>query len=143
NFLVDTLKVLPWPELPDESKAHFEELISREVEQRRLAYQNHEPFHEFLLPGKIRDFSNGGQSLAFDAESLLDTETEKMIADAFGFTEEQALAIERDLLEAISYQQVGGATGEEHDKKNAESEEESDDADSDFVLDYSKAALEE
>jgi hypothetical protein len=142
NFLVDTLKALPWPELPDEAKAHFEELISREVEKRRLAYQNHEPFHEFLLPGKIRDFSNGGQSLAFDADSLLDVETEKMVADAFGFTEEQARAVERDLLEAISYQQVGGANDQD-EQEDAESEEEGEEADSDFVLDYSKAALEE
>lgn len=140
NFLVDTLKALPWPELPDEAKAHFEQLISLEVEQRRLAYQNHEPFHEFLLPGKILDFSNGGQSLAFDSESLLDPETEKMVADAFGFNEEQARAVERDLLEAISYQKVGGASDEEDEKTK---DEEADEADSDFVLEYSKPAQEE
>ena len=143
NFLVDTLKALPWPELPDEAKEHFEQLIAREVEQRRLAYQNHEPFHEFLLPGKIRDFSNAGQSLAFDPESLLDADTEKMVADAFGFTEEQARAVERDLLEAISFQRDGGASSEDEEESSGDSAEEGEEADSDFVLDYSPAALEE
>ena len=143
NFLVDTLKALPWPVLPDNAKMHFEQLIAREVEQRRLAYQNHEPFHEFLLPGKIRDFSNAGQSLAFDPESLLDADTEKMVADAFGFTEEQARAVERDLLEAISFQRDGGASSEDEEESSEDSEEVGGETDSDFVLDYSPAAQEE
>ncbi|WP_205244031.1 BREX-1 system adenine-specific DNA-methyltransferase PglX [Desulfobulbus alkaliphilus] len=143
NYLVDTLKALPWPRLPDGGKAHFEQLISREVEQRRLAYQNHEPFHEFLLPGKIHDFSYGGKSLAFNPESLLDAETEKMVANAFRFSEEQARAVERDLLEAIAYQKNGGAIDTDDEGLNAGIEEEADEADSDFVLDYSQTAQEE
>ena len=101
NFLVDSLKMLPWPDLPGVTKAHFEKLINREVEQRRLAYQNHEPFHEFLVPAKVRDFSRGGEALSFSPESLLDKNTEKMVADAFGFSEDQVRTIERDLLEKL------------------------------------------
>jgi hypothetical protein len=155
NFLVDTLKMLPWPELPEAAKAHFEALIAREVEQRRLAYQNHEPFHEFLLPVKIRDFSQGGKALGFDPCAILDEATETMVAEAFGFTPEQARAVERDLMEAIAYQRGPTAStaaepfSEESDTPPAEvssentgSEEESDDG-SDFVLDYSEAAIEE
>jgi len=143
KFLVEWVKRLPWPEFPDEVKSHFQKLISHEVETRRLAYQNHEPFHEFLLPAKIKDFSNGGQSLAFDSKSLLDIETEKMVADAFGFNEKQVHDVERDLLEAISYQQDRGVKVEGDDKGDNKSKADGEDTDSDFVLDYSKAALEE
>ncbi|MFH2063614.1 MAG: BREX-1 system adenine-specific DNA-methyltransferase PglX [Pseudomonadota bacterium] len=137
NFLVDTLKALPWPKFAEETKKHFNVLVSREVKQRRLAYQNHEPFHEFLLPVKIRDFSNGGKSLSFEPESLIDDATEKMVADAFGFSDEQARSIERDLLEAIAYQKNAGAT--ETSCANEEDVEEK----SDYVLDYSAPALHE
>ncbi len=141
KFLVEWVKRLPWPQLPNDTKAHFDRFIVREVEQRRLAYQNHEPFHEFLLPGKIRDFSNNGQSLAFEPGSLLDAETEKMIADAYGFSEKQARAVERDLLEAISYLKCGGARSQREDEEGEDSEGE--EADSDFVLDHSQPAQEE
>lgn len=138
NFLVETVKALPWPKLPVEVKSHFESLIHSEVEKRRVAYQNHEPFHEFLLPCKIQDFSNGGHALNFDAEALLDMETEQMVADTFGFSEEQARAIERDLLEAISYQKFGGT----HTEEDTSLDEETEGTDSEFVLDNSASAQE-
>jgi hypothetical protein len=144
NFLVDTLKMLPWPDLPPGAKEHFKKLVSREVEQRRLAYQNHEPFQEFLLPVKVRDFSRGGKALSFSPESLLDEGTEEMVANAFGFSEDQARAIERDLLEAINYQKRGGSGSEQNAANESEAEEkEESDAEADFVLDYSASALEE
>jgi hypothetical protein len=144
NFLVDTLKKLPWPDLPGETTAHVEKLISREVEQRRLAYQNHEPFQEFLLPVKVRDFSRGGEALAFSPESLLDEETEAMVTNAFGFSKDQARVIERDLLEAIDYQKRGGSSSEQNAANEREEEEgEESDTEGDFVLDYSASALEE
>ena len=143
NFLVDTLKMVPWPDLPAGTKKHFEKLVSREVEQRRLAYQNHEPFHEFLLPVKVRDFSRGGEALSFSPESLLDEGTEKMVANAFGFSADQARTIERDLLEAIDYQKRCGSGSERDTANEGEEEAEESDADADFVLDFSASALEE
>jgi len=150
NFLVDTLKSVPWPELQGNAREHFESLINREVKLRRLAYQNHEPFHDFLLPVKVRDFSNDGRSLAFDPTALLDDATEQMVAEAYGFSEEQARTIERDLLEAINYQRGSAIPPEDTpsidseplEECEAEGESEGDD-DSDFVLDYSPAAIEE
>ena len=147
NFLVDTLKMLPWPDLPVAAKKHFESLVAEEVEKRRVAYQNHEPFHEFLVPVKIRDFSQKGQSLSFDGAKLLDDATEAMVANAYGFNREQAQTVERDLLEALSYRSSAGpaevdtpgasVVSEENDTEDAESDD-----DSDFVLDYSPAAQE-
>ena len=146
NFLVDTVKV---PALarsfPEEaSKRRCDALKSRGagLKQRRLAYQNHEPFHEFVLPGKIRDLSEGGESLRFDTASLLDEATERMVASAFGLSEVQAKAVERDLLEAVTYQRLGGGEAlesSEEGEPGAESSEE----EADFVLDYTDAAVEE
>ena len=146
NFLVDTLKRVPWPDLSDEVKTRFDVLVARHVEQRRVAYQNHEPFHEFLLPAKILDFSQGGKALAFDPASLIDEEMERAVTDAYGFSSEQARAVERDLLEALTYQR--GATTEEetandHDPSGETSDESESDEGSDFVLDYSPRATEE
>jgi type I restriction-modification system DNA methylase subunit len=134
NFLVENVKMLPWPHLPDETNDYFRALIAREVEQRRQAYQNFEPFHEFVLPAKVRDYSLGGKALAFDRHSLIGEKGERLVAEAYGFTPEQAEAVERDLNEAIVYQQgtISDSDGE------AEAEK-----DSDFVLDTSPYATEE
>lgn len=138
NFLVGTLKVLPWPDIGPAIYQHFSALIEQQVEQRRVAYQNHEPFHDFLVPSKIRDFSRQGEALAFHPEALLDEEGERMAAEAYGFTPEQAKEVERDLLEAIAFQRNPSTSD---DSETAEADEDADD--SDFVLDFSERASEE
>jgi hypothetical protein len=134
NFLVENVKMLPWPQLADDAKDYFNALIAAEVEKRRQAYQNFEPFHEFVLPARIRDFSCGGAALAFDRHSLIGEEGERLVADAYGFTPQQAEAVERDLREAIVHQH--GVVAESED-------EESSGEDSDFALDTSPSAIEE
>ena len=134
NFLVENLKMLPWPELGDAAKSFFQTLVTREVEARRQAYQNFEPFHEFVLPARVRDYSNGGKALAFDPASLLGEIGEELVASAYGFSPQQAIAVERDFAEAIAYQRRGGSETESDG-------EESDDKD--FVLDTSPAANEQ
>ena len=134
NFLVENLKMLPCPSLTNEAKEYFSALITSEVEKRRQAYQNFEPFHEFVLPAKIRDYSGGGIALAFDRHSLIGEEGERLVADAYGFSPTQAEAVERDLMEAIVHQH--GAIADSDD-------EESSAEDSDFVLDTSPYAIEE
>ena len=101
-----------------------------------------------MLPAKISDFSAAGISLSFNIESLLDAEGEKMVADAYGFSDEQVRSIEKDLLEAIHYRSSAAANArgdEEIDEldNNETGEQPNDDGDSDFVLDYSPAATEE
>ncbi|MHB1512360.1 MAG: BREX-1 system adenine-specific DNA-methyltransferase PglX [Acidiferrobacter sp.] len=134
NFLVETVKMLPWPELIDDAKDYFSTLIAGEVEKRRQAYQNYEPFHEFVLPARIRDYSCGGAALHFDRHSLIGEKGERLVADAYGFTPQQAEVVERDLREAISYQHGAAANADE---------EESSCEDADFVLDTSPYATEE
>jgi hypothetical protein len=134
NFLVDNVKMLPWPDFRAESHEYFEKLITREVERRRKAYQNFEPFHEFVVPRKIRDYTEAGCALGFDPQSLLGDEGERFVADAYGFDTDQAVAVERDLSEALAYQR-----GSEED---ADGDDGADD-DKGFVLDMSPYATEE
>jgi len=134
NFLVENLKMLPWPSLTNEAKDYLSALITSEVQKRREAYQNFEPFHEFVLPGKIHDYSNAGAALAFDRHSLIGEEGERLVADAYGFSPIQAQVVERDLREAIIHQH-GAITDTDDEESSAE--------DSDFVLDISPYATEE
>lgn len=134
NFLVENVKMLPWPQLSSGAHDYFSSLISQEVEKRRQAYQNFEPFHEFVLPAKIRDFSNGGTALAFNRHSLLGEEGERLVAGGYGFTPQQAEAVERDLREAIELQHGSAADSDDDESSNE---------DSDFVLDTSTYATEE
>ena len=138
NFLVENLKVLPWPELTANAQRFFRELIQREVEQRRRAYMNHEPFHEFLLPMKVRDFSNDGRSLAFDPKTLLGEEGERLVAAAYGLDQAASARIERDVIEALDFQHGVAGSGED-----AEAESQNPNEDTDFVLDYSDRAQSE
>jgi hypothetical protein len=135
NFLVDNVKMLPWPELRADANEYFGNLIGGEVERRRKAYQNFEPFHEFVVPSKIRDFTDAGRALGFDPQSLLGEEGERFVAEAYGFDAEQAVAVERDLREALAYQR-GSLEGDDGEDDNA-------DNDKDFVLDLSPYATEE
>ena len=136
NFLVESLKTLPWPSLGESSDIYFIDLIKREVEVRRKAYQNFEPFHEFVVPAKIINLNADGQSLAFDPYSLIGESGEQLVAEGYGFSPEQAKALERDLREALDYQRRNQvvdeieAIGDEADDK-------------DFLLDTSPYATEE
>ena len=135
NFLVENLKVLPWPELTEDTQRFFRELIQREVEQRRRAYMNHEPFHEFLLPIKVRDFSNGGRSLAFDPMTLLGEDGERLVATAYGLDHAATERIERDVIEALEFQHGVAGSSEDAEEKGYNPHK-----DTDFVLDYSERA---
>src|SRR5262249_39221679 len=46
NYLVDNVKELPWPPLPDSIKSKIAHVVTGEVSSRRCAYQQHEPFLE-------------------------------------------------------------------------------------------------
>lgn len=137
NFLVENLKMLPWPVLSADVQRFFRELIQGEVEQRRRAYMNHEPFQEFLLPVKVRDFSNGGQALAFDPKTLLGEEGEQLVAAAYGLDQAAAARIERDVIEALEFrcELKGSVEDSEAERDELDSIE-----DADFILDYSERA---
>jgi len=135
NFLVDNVKILPWPEVNDKAKMFLANLITTEVDKRRRAYQNFEPFHEFLVPAKVKDLCAGGGALGFDPVSLLGEEGERLIAAAYGLDERQTRIVERDLREALGYRRAA-ARGIE------EGGDEPEDDDGDFFLDMSSKAQE-
>ena len=127
--------MLPWPELGEDTQQFFRELIQREVKHRRWAYMNHEPFQDFLLPMKVRDFSDGGQSLAFDPKTLLGEEGEKLIAAAYGLDQSAAARIERDVIEALEFRRGVDRFGEDSETEN---DEQGSNEGTDFVLDFSE-----
>ena len=135
NYLVENVKILPWPELTEDAQRFFRELVQREVEQRRRAYMNHEPFHEFLLPIKVRDFSNSGRSLAFDPKTLLGEDGERLVATAYGLDHAATERIERDVIEALEFQHGDAGSSEDAEEKSHNPHK-----DTDFVLDYSERA---
>jgi len=137
KFLVESLKALPLPKVTEDTQHFFRRLIQQEVEQRQRAYMNHEPFQEFLLPIKVKDFSNGGRSLAFDPKTLLGEEGERLVADAYGFDQKAAMRIERDVVEALEYQHGIAVSAENAEGENGEQDT---DEETDFVLDYSERA---
>ncbi len=131
KFLVGTVKRLPWPKISEQVRQHLKKCMDEEVLRRRRAYQNHEPFHEFLLPIKVLDFCENGVALGFNPESLLDEEGEGLVAQSFGFDADEVVSIERDLREALKLQKnVGTAEGDGEQE------------DPDFVLDFSPLATE-
>ncbi|MCL6559445.1 MAG: hypothetical protein K6U74_11735 [Firmicutes bacterium] len=136
KFLVEKLKMLSWPELSDEAVRHFKAVIPVAVERRREAYQNHEPFQEFLVPAKVKSFCGDFDPLSFNKTCLLDEQSEQYVARAFGFTPEQARSIERDLLEAIKFQ-------ERRTSSEAGGEGDGSEEDKDFFLDVSEKAQNE
>jgi hypothetical protein len=134
NFLVDNLKALPWPTIPDSLRGALETLADQEVSQRRHACQIHEPFQEFtepflILPGKVET-----QALAYDAGSLVGPELEREVVLAYGLETDELPALERDLQEALAVRRI------EHDSEEHDDE---DDEDRDFVLNTSPYATHE
>jgi hypothetical protein len=74
NYMVETAKLLPWPEVDQELGTQLKEKILVEVKSRRRAYQNHEPFHEFTVPLLIWADGTTEKALNFRYESLLGDE---------------------------------------------------------------------
>jgi hypothetical protein len=134
NFLVSTVRYLPWPKIDKKEHEYFSSWIKNQVEQRRRAYQNHEPFHDFLLPWKICDFCQNGEALNFDQEHLLSEEGEKIVAVGYNFSTKEVETIEKDLSEALKFKKSSEVLVDEGVKVED---------DTDFVLSFTPYAKEE
>jgi len=119
KFLVETLKALPWPSLPEEIAAKLEAHVVQEVERRRKAYQRHEPFHEFIAPALLTP-DNSDSALAFDMDSLLGPDLEELVAHAYGLSIEDEKALQRDLKEAIQARRAPPADDVEEGEEDEE-----------------------
>jgi hypothetical protein len=130
NYMVETVKLLPWPKISGELETTLKQLIDSEVRQRRRAYQNHEPFHEFTLPFKLWSEGRSVNALEFDYASLLTPLLERDISTAFGLTSEDFASVSLDFCEALAFRRSGGNEDEGDDEK-------------DFVIDVSEKAQQE
>jgi hypothetical protein len=117
NFLVDNVKVLPIPDIPDETRRRLAEQVRKGVADRSLSYRFLEPFREFIRPRE------GEDALDWDATSLLGDKLDSEVAEAYGLSAEERGVLELDLREALHTLGHGGPTRldeEEDDTQAAE-----------------------
>ena len=114
NFLVDNVKALPWPNLDPHIEERLKAVVELEVERRRAAYRNHEPFQEFVMPSLIHDYS-GGAALTCDLSSFLGRNLEMDVAAAYGLRSEEYSTLIEDLCEALVANT--GGSGDEGPRK--------------------------
>lgn len=119
NYLVDSVKSLPWLDLDQKLSDQLEAFVKQQIKSRRDAYQNYEPFQEFLLP-KMITMALGRQvhDLSFDYNHLLDEELDHLIAKAFGLSAKDLTELERDMLEAIAARNQSVIESEDDDQES-------------------------
>lgn len=116
KYLVDMLKVLPWSRKLQEQQKQFNKYVAAEVDHRRKVYSYTEPFQEFILPSWVVGKQNTYfYDLTYNPRTLLSKELDLGIAEAYGLGEEELVEIERDMLEAIEFQQDRSAEKEEEE----------------------------
>jgi len=124
NYLVDTVKALPWPKLNPSVEDRLKAIVEREVEQRRSAYRNHEPFQDFVLPSSIKAYSSG---VDCDLSSFLGSDLELEVAAGYGLTTKGYQTAIEDLKEAL--------VANNHIAPNKTDDDGEDDEDTDSGLD--------
>jgi hypothetical protein len=120
NYMVETVKALPWPGLSQDLSSRLEKLARLQVDRRRRAYQSYEPFHEFTAPAALLSIEKE-EALSFDVRSLLGLELDTEVAQAYGFDSDERGDLERDLREAIQSRRVEGRSEDsaEEDEEDA------------------------
>jgi Eco57I restriction-modification methylase len=98
NYLVDNVKALPWPTLSSSVEDRLKRIVESEVQRRRSAYRNHEPFQDFVMPSAIKAYATG---VDCDLSSFLGNELELEVAAAFGLSSDGYRAAIVDLNEAL------------------------------------------
>jgi hypothetical protein len=133
NYMVETVKRLPWPQVTPEMTNKFEELIRGEVENRRKVYQCEEPFHEFLMPHRVWAEPIDDGILEFEYSSILPPELDSQVAESFTLDVDQFSQVTTDLSEALAIRNASGDSEEEIEEKE----------DKDFVINRSPSAQNE
>lgn len=125
NFLVDNLKGLPCPAVSEGLSRRLVNVVQREVNQRRRAYQRNEPFHEFVAPSLVFTATVDG-ALSWNMGTLIGDDMEEEVAAAYGFKPSEYRAFTHDLREAIA---AVNSTGSSDNDGNESSDTEGDLAD--------------
>jgi hypothetical protein len=135
NFLVETIKSLPWSDELNSIEDNFNKLVSQEVKERRNIYSYIEPFQDFCFPAWIREEQPNLSVTNFNLFSLLGRDLDIKVAQIFGFSETELSEIERDMVEAIEFQATHRPENHEEEVDN---EQEGDEVESRSVIDVSE-----
>ena len=119
KHLVDTIKRLPFAQLPVNITKDLEKKITAEVESRRMFFRNFEPFSDFVTPANIQQWATD-ESSNWSPVSLLGEELELDIATSFGLSNEELALLEFDLKEAIEVRRRTGSGVEDDDSDATE-----------------------
>ncbi|MCY3950904.1 MAG: hypothetical protein OXF61_17130 [Acidimicrobiaceae bacterium] len=113
NFLVDNVKSLPVPAVDDDLRRGLADFVEAQVSVRRTMYESLEPFREFVRP------TESPSRLAWSPFSLLGSELDRRVAEAFGISEESASQLGVDLQEALTALAASGSSESEDDEDPA------------------------
>jgi hypothetical protein len=130
KFLEGKVKLFPWPKISDELSARLATFVQRESEQRRNAYQRHEPFFEYIKPFKISS-ENPNDDISIDWASLLGIDLETEIESFFGLDSNETAELCYELEEALAARMT-------HIDAEEEGEESDDDEGAELILDNSE-----
>jgi hypothetical protein len=101
NFLEGKVKLAPWPEISEEIKVLLCSYVRSECDSRRRAYRGHEPFFDFIKPFTL-DSGDESANVTIAWNTLLGTEREQIVEEAFGLTPAETSDLGSDLDEALS-----------------------------------------
>ena len=113
NFLVDNVKSLPVPAVDNDLRNELADFVEAQVSARRTIYEGLEPFREFIRP------TESPSKLAWSPFSLLGSELDRRVAEAFGMDEESASKLGVDLQEALTVPATGGGAEADDDEDAA------------------------
>ncbi|MCP9822927.1 BREX-1 system adenine-specific DNA-methyltransferase PglX [Cyanobium sp. L1E-Cus] len=121
KHLVDTVKRIPFSELPDELDKDLAKKIALEIEGRRNFFRGFEPFSDFVAPAYIRQWA-GDDTSNWNPSSLLGEDLELRLAKSLGLTKDELSGLEFDLKEAIEARRSPGSDTERDSDDKAEDE---------------------
>jgi hypothetical protein len=101
KFLEGKLKLVPVPVLNESLINSLTRHGRCQTALRRRAYQNHEPFHEFIAPVQSYLSSDTG-ALDVNWSTFLGEDLERKVGQAYGFTDDELVTLLRDLSEALA-----------------------------------------
>jgi hypothetical protein len=101
KFLEGKVKLFPWPALPSSVSNQLNVLVRHEVDKRRVGYQGHEPFFDFIKPFSLQGSENNG-SISIDWATLLGSDVEATVEKAYGLDPSAAAELHQELDEALA-----------------------------------------
>ena len=113
NFLVGNMKSLPVPAVNNDLRSDLADFVEAQVSARRMIYEGLEPFREFVRPIK------SPSELAWNPFSLLGSELDRKVAEAYGLDEDSASLLGVDLQEALTVPATRGGS-EANDDEDAD-----------------------